>query len=472
MEPILYPEHPVLLVDDESEILTSYSLSLRSGGIKNILSCQDSREVMPLLADREIDVVVLDLMMPHLSGEELLPAITRDFPDIPVIVITGNNEVDVAVRCMKAGAFDFMVKPVEKTRFVSGVKRALEIRELQNENRILKQRILSAKIEHPEAFAEIISKNTKMLSVFQYVESIAESRQPVLITGETGVGKELMARSIHRLSRSNGSLVSINVAGIDDNAFSDTLFGHAKGAFTGATQPRKGLVEKASGGTLLLDEIGDLKLESQIRLLRLLQEKEYYPLGSDLKRTTDSRIVVTTNQDLQKLQETGEFRKDLFYRLHTHHICIPPLRERLDDLPMLVKHFLAAASESLGKKPPSLPDSLLPLLSGYHFPGNIRELQTMIYDAVSATRSEMLSLNRFKAHLGQEQSAFIAGPIRACETFSACYDDVKPLPTLEEANLILMAEAMKRTNNNKSEAARLIGISRQRLARHLEISAQ
>ena len=468
MKPDVNPDLPVLLVDDEPAMLTSYSLSLRSGGLKSIITCRDSRDVIPLLEEHDVGIIVLDLMMPHISGEELLPQITREFPDIPVIVITGNNEVDVAVRCMKSGAFDFMVKPVEKTRFVSGVTRAVELRELQNENRLLKQHILSAKIENPRAFAEMKTNNKKMLSLFQYVESIADSRQPVLITGETGVGKELMARSIHTLGGHAGPLVSVNVAGIDDNIFSDTLFGHAKGAYTGATEARKGLVDKAAGGTLLLDEIGDLKLDSQVKLLRLLQEKEYFPLGSDIRKTTDARIMVTTNQDLQTLQKEGKFRKDLYFRLHTHHICIPPLRERLDDLPLLVDHFLAAAAESLGKKRPSPADSLLPMLSAYHFPGNIRELQTMIYDAVSTHKSKKLSLERFKTHLDREIPTD-DGDWRLTATVTGFgYGDSNPLPTLDQANRLLMTEAMKRTNNNKSMAARLIGISRQRLARHLQ----
>jgi DNA-binding NtrC family response regulator len=468
MKQLLFPSNPILLVDDEVEMLRSFKLALRSNGINNVALCQDPRDVMALLLKREAEVILLDLTMPFISGDELLPMITGEFPEIPVIIITGINEVDTAVQCMKDGAFDYMVKPVEKNRLVSGVSRAIEIRELQYENRLLKERILFGSLESPEAFSEIVTSNRSMRSLFNYIESVAKSPQPVLITGETGVGKELMAKAVHTLSLRHGHFVTVNAAGIDDNIFSDTLFGHNKGAFTGADGMRKGLVEKASGGTLLLDEIGDLSADSQIKLLRLLQEREYLPLGSDLLKISDARIIVTTNHDLQALQESGRFRKDLYYRLRTHHLHIPPLRERLDDLPLLVDHFLEKAARSLGKKKPSPPVELITLLSNYHFSGNIRELETMIYDAVSSHKSKKLSMGRFQTHIKQERS--VAGA--ASEQFTPGHDSrfvcSEPLPTLEQSNRLLIAEAMKRSGGNQSMAARLLGISRQRLGRHLK----
>ena len=468
MKQPLFPSNLVMLVDDEAEMLRSYKLTLRSNNINNVSLCHDSREVMPFLSKREAEVVLLDLTMPFISGDELLPMITGEFPEIPVIIITGINEVDTAVQCMKAGAFDYMVKPVEKNRLVSGVSRAIEIRELQYENRLLKERILSGSLESPEAFSESVTNNRSMRSLFQYVETIAKSPQPVMITGETGVGKELMAKAVHTLSLLHGHFVTVNAAGIDDNIFSDTLFGHIKGAFTGADGMRKGLVEKASGGTLLLDEIGDLSADSQVKLLRLLQEREYLPLGSDLLKISDARIIVSTNYDLQALQESGRFRKDLYYRLRTHHLHIPPLRERLDDLPLLVDHFLEKAARSLGKKKPSPPAELITLLSNYHFPGNIRELETMVYDAVSSHKSKKLSMGRFQTHIKQERSAAGAAPEQfppGHDSWLACSE---PLPTLDQANRLLIEEAMKRSGSNQSMAARLLGISRQRLGRHLK----
>ena len=468
MSQTLFPSHPVLLVDDEPEMLKSFEIALRSGGIKNILKCHDSRKVMPLLLKQEVEVILLDLTMPFIPGEELLPLITQDYPEIPVIIITGNNEVETAVECMKANAFDYMVKPVEKSRLVSGVKRAIELRALQHENRLLKEHMLSGKLENPGAFSEIVTNNKTMLSLFQYVESIAKSPQPLLITGETGVGKELMAKSVHSLSGRKGTLVSVNAAGIDDNIFSDTLFGHIKGAFTGADEMRKGLVEKASGGTLLLDEIGDLTQDSQVKLLRFVQEREYFPLGSDLPKITDARIIVTTNKDLQVFQKTGRFRKDLYYRLRAHHLHIPPLRQRLDDLPLLVDHFLSEASQSLGKKAPSCPLELIVLLSNCHFSGNIRELQAMIHDAVSSHKSKKLSMDLFKTHIDKERCVPDSGLTQLSTKDDSWFSGAGPLPTMDQAYQILISEAMKRTNNNQSMAARLLGISRQRLSRHLK----
>ena len=246
MNASLYPSLPVLMVDDEAQALDSFETALLFVSINNIIRCQDSRDVMPLLSRQEIEVMLLDLSMPHITGEELLTLVTRDFPEVPVIIITGSNDVETAVACMKSGAFDYMVKPVEKSRLISGVKRAIEIRELQRENRLLKAHVLFDQLEHPEAFSEIITHSAKMRSIFQYIEAISISPQPVLITGETGAGKELAAKAIHTLSNRQGGFVPVNVAGLDDNVFADALFGHKKGAFTGADQARAGLVEQAS----------------------------------------------------------------------------------------------------------------------------------------------------------------------------------------------------------------------------------
>ena len=230
--------------------------------------------------------------------------ISAEYPDLPVIVITGDTDIQLAVRCMKKGTFDYMLSPVEQSRLISGVKRAIEIRRLHNENQALKEGILSGQLKNPEAFREINTQNRAMIGLFQYAESIVASPLPVLITGETGVGKELIARAIHQLSSRKARLVTVNAAGIDDNTFSDTLFGHISGAFTGGEKPRRGMVEHATGGTLFLDEIGDLSPTSQVKLLRLLQEREYFPLGADLPKIADIRVVVATNKDLVLMQET------------------------------------------------------------------------------------------------------------------------------------------------------------------------
>ena len=468
----LYPQLPVLMVDDEVQALNSFEMVLRSASMNNIIRCQDSRNVMGIFSSQEIEVMMLDLSMPHVSGEELLSMVTRDFPEVPVIVITGSNDVEIAVACMKTGAFDYMVKPVEKSRLISGVKRAIELRELQRENKLLRAHVLSDKLEHPEAFSEMVTNSPIMRSIFQYIESISISPQPVLITGETGVGKELVAKANHKLSQRKGAFLPVNVAGLDDNVFADTLFGHRKGAFTGADQPRSGLVEQASGGTLFLDEIGDLNPVSQIKLLRLLQDGEYFPLGSDVGKRSDARVVVATNQDIQALQESGRFRKDLYYRLCAHHIHIPPLRERREDLPILVDHFLEKASETLGKKKPTPPRELFTLLSTYHFPGNIRELQSMILDAVSSHKSGKLSMGVFRSYIRQKKPSFDIDSKQLLQGENALISFFEQLPTLKQTEQLLISEAMKRASGNQAIAAQLLGITRQALNKRLKQTGQ
>jgi len=468
MKAALNPARPVLIIDDEEQLLISFDTMLRMNGINNIITCHDSRNVMQVLNEQEIGIMLLDLYMPWISGEELLPQVCSRYPQVPVVVVTGVDNVDTAVTCIKAGAFDYMVKPVEEGRLLTSVKRAIEFRALQEENTSLKDRVLSNTLEHPEAFLSYITDSEAMQSIFKYAEVIAKTPMPVLITGETGVGKELMIEAIHTLSPCTGKLIKINVAGLDDNVFTDTLFGHAKGAFTDAVQARSGLVERAQGGTLFLDEIGDLSAASQVKLLRLIQEHEYYRLGDDEPRLTDARIVVATNHDLNSLLNKETFRQDLYYRLTTHHIHIPPLRERIEDIPVLVQYFIEAAAKKCSKKPPSFPKELFAYLATYDFPGNIRELQSIIFDVVSRHTSRMLSLDAFKPYISKKDSALPLESLQLSQSpektfFSQC----SRLPTLKKAEQDLIAEALLRADNNQSIAARLLGISRQALNRRL-----
>jgi len=462
-----YPHLPVMLVDDEVQALDSFELALRSGNVNNFIRCQDSRDVISLLAKQESDVMLLDLRMPYLSGEELLPMVTTDFPHVPVIVITGADDVETAVRCMKAGAFDYIVKPVERSRLVASVKRAIELRELRRQNQLLKAHVLSDQLQNPEAFSEIITTSKIMRSIFQYIESIATSPQPVLITGDTGVGKELVARAVHTISRRQGDFIAVNVAGLDDSVFADTLFGHRKGAFTGADQTRTGLAEKASGGTLFLDEIGDLSPASQVKLLRFLQEGEFFPLGSDVAKRSDARIVVATNQELETLQNAGTFRKDLYYRLRIHHVHIPPLRERTEDLPLLLNHFLEKAAKILDKKKPTPPKELITLLGAYYFPGNIRELESLIFDAVSKHTTGKISTKVFKTYISQKHPTFSTDSKELPPKKTSLLSFSEQLPTLKQAEQLLISEAMKRSDGNQAIAAMHLGISRQALNRRL-----
>lgn len=454
---------PVLLVDDEPQILNSFSVILKSSGVKEVICIDDSREVMPLLERQEVSLIVLDLSMPHISGAKMLPDINRSYPNIPVIIMTARNEIETAIVCMQAGAFDYLVKPVELARFESSIRRALEVRALRSEVTSLKRHLLQGKLEHEDAFASIVTGSKAIRAICQYVEVIAVTQQPVLITGETGVGKELFARAVHAVSGRQGGFVAVNVAGLDEAMFSDTLFGHRKGAYTGAEESREGLISQAAGGTLFLDEIGDTNEISQVKLLRLLQEQKYYPLGSDVPKSSDVRIVVATNQDLSKLMAEDRFRRDLYYRLRAHQIHIPTLRERPEDIPTLVNHFILKAAQSIGKKPPTPPPALYSLLAAYRFPGNVRELESMVFDAVARHQSGILSMESFKAVIGHEMGLDRhKGPGRGHLPYTE-----RVLPTLREAESELISTALDLAGGNQGIAASLLGITRQALNKRL-----
>lgn len=464
----LYPKHPILIVDDESQALRSVSLTLKIAGINNIITCSDSRDVPQVLSQNTFDLVILDLNMPFLSGNQILAMIQEHYPDLPTIIITAMDEVDSAVRCIQDGAFDYFVKPVEKDRVINTINRIIGIKKLHDQTRRLKEQILRGELENPQAFSETVTQNKAMIGIFQYLESIASSNLPILVTGETGVGKELVVRAIHAVFSAKSPLVSVNVAGLDDTAFSDTLFGHLQGAYTGATNKRVGLVEKASGGILHLDEIGDLNQQSQVKLLRLLQGGDFFKLGADTPCQANVKIVATTNHEFINNTAPEHFRKDLYYRLAVHHVHIPPLRERKNDIGLLLKHFIYDSADMLGKEPPTYSEDVLAAMHSYDFPGNIREFQTIVHDAVSSNKTRKLTLRDFKKLLSIGTSHKLPAPVytgTANKHWTGISED--HLPTLEEATEKLIIEALARCNNNQSKAARLLGISRQRLARHL-----
>ncbi len=455
----------VLIIEDDPDLLMSYNTLLRASGIKDIITLQDGRQALDIIKDNHIATVVLDLYLPYISGTVLLEKMVAEFPSLPVIVVTAVNDIDTAVSCMKMGAFDYLVKPIDINRLVSSVKRALELYSLRMQVDSLRRHLLTDRLEHESVFSKIITRNKKMRAIFHYVEAIAKTRQPVLITGETGVGKELIARAIHELSGRKGEFVAVNVSGVDDTIFSDTLFGHVKGAFTGAITDREGLIVKASGGTLFLDEIGDLKEASQVKLLRLLQEERFYPLGSDIPRHAEVRVIAATNQDLSRLIDEGRFRKDLYYRLCTHHIHVPPLRERTEDIPLLVEYFLEEASRELNKKKPTVPVQLTDLLRSYHFPGNVRELRAMVYDAIASHDSGVLSLETFRKAIDKHRNI----PAREITSSEPIINSIfGRFPTLKEMEEYLVREALRLSGGNQRIAASMLGITRQALNKRLK----
>ena len=464
------PPFSVLPVDDEPSFLRSMGIFLeRSLGITNILRCDDSRRVMEILAERTVGLVLLDLNMPHIPGEELLRAIIQEHPQVGVIIVSGINQIETAVQCMRSGALDYLVKTADQETILAGIQRAVRMIELQRENLEMKKHLLSGSLEHPEAFGEIVTRSAAMHSIFQYLESVAFSHMPILVTGDSGVGKELIARAVHAIGRPGEPMVALNVAGLDDAVFADTLFGHKPGAFTGAGSARTGLIEEAGGGTLFLDEIGDLSALSQVKLLRLLQDGEYYPLGSDRPKRMKARIIAATHNDLADRQRRGTFRKDLFYRLWTHHVHIPSLRERKEDIPLLLAHFVAEACRAMNKKIPTMPGELPVLLSNYPFPGNVRELKSMVWDAVRVHKSRMPSMAIFRLATGGGLPAPVPEPPGERDgDLPGVFIPGQPLPSVHDVVDLLVREAMARSGNNQSIACRLIGISQPALSKRLK----
>lgn len=458
----------ILMVDDDPITLEVNLTAMASMGVTNVLALEDSRDILPLLEHEAVSAIILDLKMPHMSGTTLLPLLTRKYPQIPVIVMTSSDDLETAISCMKAGAADYLTKPANAKRIIMSIEKAIQGRDHDSGDPESGDYLLNINLEHPDAFETIITNSKKMRSLFKYVEAVAHSDQPVLISGETGVGKELIAKAVARLSNRNGPFVTVNAAGLDDALFSDTLFGHNKGAYTGADQVRDGLVAASATGSLFLDEIGDLTESSQIKLLRLIQEQEYYPTGSDQLKKCEARIIVATNHDLATLIAKGRFRKDLYYRLCAHRIHIPPLRERREDIPCLLEHFAEIAATALNKPKPVVSREVVALLSTYHFEGNVRELHGMVFDAVARHFTGPLTLDHFAGisrkpfllHDGELQEA-------ASELDKALFSYFGRFPTIREVEDYLIASAMNLTSGHQRSAASLLGIARQTLSKRL-----
>lgn len=459
---ILKPFYPIVVVDDEREFRLSLLGTLKADGFTHVLDLNSGNELLSILSRHALAIILLDLNLPGRSGLDLIPEITRKYPENPIIVVTGIHEVDIAVECLKHGAYDYLTKPLDGDRLLNCVRRAVEICELRSENIRMRERMFDRKLENPDAFSHIVTTNDQMFTIFRYCEAVAPSSEPVLITGETGTGKELIARSLHELSGRKGVFTAVNIAGLESNMLADTLFGHVKGAFTGAGKTKKGLVEVTDGGTLFLDEIGDLRSDAQIKLLRLLQEREYFPVGAVKVKKSDTRVIAATHMNLDDLVAKGKFRKDLYFRLMIHHVRIPPLRERLDDLKLLLDFFTEQAAIEFNISKPNVSPELEFLLRTYPFPGNIRELRAMIFDAAGASRDEELPMRTFRERIKRSSPADLSETIEK--------DDNRfpsPLPNIKSWVNILVDEALRQTDGNQRQAAKLLGISPQALSKRL-----
>ncbi|NTW80239.1 MAG: sigma-54-dependent Fis family transcriptional regulator [Geobacteraceae bacterium] len=455
----------ILVVEDERYVRESLTVYLDDIGYR-VLSAENGQIGLEQFRSQHPDIVMTDLRMPVMDGFTLVETIAAESEFTPIVVVSGVGEINEAVRAMRLGAWDYLSKPImnfEELQIM--LERSLERANTKYELERLRRHLSDGTLGNESAFSSIITQSARMRAIFLYLESVAPSRQSVLITGETGTGKELIARAVHTLSGLDGPFVAINLAGLDDGMFSDTLFGHLRGAFTGADSAREGLIRQASGGTLFLDEIGDLTPGSQVKLLRLLQEGEYLPLGADKVLKSDVRIVAATHADLKLKMEQGIFRPDLYYRLCSHRVDLPPLRDRPEDIPLLTAHFMEKSSASLGKMTPNAPPELNCYLSAYSFPGNIRELEAIIHDAVARSGSRILSLESIVAAIGDGLRSNVL-PNQVTNYCPVC-PFAEKFPTLKGAEDLLVAEALRMADNNQRLAAAYLGITRQALNKRL-----
>jgi DNA-binding NtrC family response regulator len=395
MEKKLFPELPILMVDDEKHFLNSLDFKLRSEGITNVECCRDSREVMPKLKENKYSVILLDVLMPYLSGDELLPDIVNQYPEIPVIIITAFPDAKTAKDCMEKGAFECLTKPIEIRELIRTIHETLDLKDTHKEIILHKKELFPDTSSRERSFPNVIARSKEMLLICQTIGLVAFTSRPILLTGETGVGKEFQAREIHNQSHRRGEFILFDNTGLSDEEFAARLYGNRTKLSHGAAAIIEGKLEEAHNGTLFIKEIGDLTLESQAKLLRVLQIREYNPVDSNTLKSTNARIIAATTRNLSTLLQIGSFRYDLYNHLKAHEIHIPPLRERKEDIPLLVDHFLGKAAVIAGIQKPAVPGELLPMLEKYHFPGNVGELKKMVNNAVSSSKSGFLSPDDF-----------------------------------------------------------------------------
>jgi DNA-binding NtrC family response regulator len=442
----------ILLVEDEEKLRRVLSLQLESSGYEPVLA--GSAEEALKLAER-VNLVLTDLRLPAMDGMALLEAVQRQNPRLPVVVMTAFGTVEIAVEAMKKGAADFLPKPFSLDHLMAVVRKALEVQSLREENVLLKE-----ELGRRYQFENIVGYGSRMQEILGAVSRVAPSRTTVLLCGESGVGKDLIARAIHHHSpRATQPFVKINCTAIPENLMESELFGFEKGAFTGAVTAKPGKFEQADGGTVFLDEIGDVPTGVQVKLLRILQEREFERLGSNKTKQIDVRVIAATNVDLRRALEEGNFREDLYYRLNVFPITIPPLRERSEDVPVLADHFLKKFARDTGSIVAGISEPAQHKLVAYHWPGNVRELENVIersllYAAGSVLQPDDIRLDHAPRRAATGAPANGNGPGA---------DFLPEGVSLDEHERQLIREALKRASGNKSQAARLLGLSRNAL---------
>ncbi len=444
----------ILVVDDDPGLLTSIRATLASAGLPEPALLANGRKTLEWIRRHQCPLVVLDLLMPHIHGLEILPALKAEFPATEVVILTAVDDVVMAVEAMKYGAYDYLVKPVPREKLLIVIERALERYNLRHGLEIFDGEWIFADLKHPEAFTSMVAQDKAMARVFHQAESFAPTDYNLLITGESGTGKELLARVIHSLSRrSTGPFMAVNMAAFIQHLFDDEFFGHTRGAFTGAVVEKMGFFEAAAGGTLFLDEITELPPELQAKLLRVIQEKELFRLGSTKPRQVDVRIIAASNRDVRQEVARGKFRNDLYFRLNTCHIHIPPLRERKGDILPLAQGFLKKHRGETGKTHTLGPD-LIEWLFTYPFPGNVRELENLIASAIFLEKGEVLRVSSLG--LGDQKDE---------RTPPGQMGDLL-LETVEKEHIF---KVLGLVEGNRTQAARLLGIGLRTLQRKLKM---
>jgi DNA-binding NtrC family response regulator len=440
------PNATILIVEDEAKMRRLLELNLEDDGFAT-LSAEDAEKGLQLLQRGTVDLVITDLKLPGMNGLDFLQAVKRFQAALPVVVMTAFGTVETAVEAMKAGASDYVLKPFSLDEMRMVVHKELDVRRLRAENRSLRE-ALQQRYQHPN----VVAHSSRMQEVLATVERVAPTNSTVLLGGESGVGKDLVARAIHEKSRrASGPFIKINSAAIPETLLESELFGYEKGAFTGATASKPGKFELADKGTLFLDEIGDVPPATQVKLLRVLQEREFERLGATRTLKVDVRLVAATNRDLRAALEEGTFREDLYYRLNVVPIDIPALREHKEDIPDLAKLFLSRLAEESARKITGISPQALNLLMEHHWPGNVRELQNVIERAAALATGPVLEAADI--HIDSQRA-------RPAEPGSSFLPEGM---TLEQWEDEMIREALRRANGNKSQAARLLGLSRNAL---------
>ncbi len=435
-----------MIVDDER--------SAREGMVRlfkkdyNVVAAESANVALELLETHAVDILLSDVRMPGMDGLDLMEEAQKRHTDLMCIILTAYGDVDLAVQAMKRGAVDFMTKPLNLDKLELILKRLVKSKKLEKENEALK-----AQLDHQFGMENIIGKSAPMQSVFEMVRQVAQSRATVLIQGESGTGKELIAKAIHQLSPRTGSeFVPIHCAALAENLLESELFGHEKGAFTGASDKRIGRFEKASGGSLFLDEISEINSSVQVKILRALEERQIERVGGDQLIDVDTRLIAATNRDLQAMVEEGDFREDLFYRLYVVVINLPPLRERGDDILLLLNHYLNIFCEENQKSIKGFTPEAYDILSDYDWPGNIRELRNLVERMVVLCQQELIGINDIPINIRNPDIESVS---------------MSKNLTVNQMEHEMILQALNNTNGNRTQAAAILGISRRTLHRKL-----